>query len=67
MFKKSLEGILSSFQKTIDDLSALSADNLKEVAGNEVRISNLQTTNLELANEASRAVAVREKLVALLA
>lgn len=63
--RKSLETILSSFTKTLNDLEALQSANAKEVAENEVKLSALRLENHELNEEGNQAAKVHAKLTEL--
>jgi hypothetical protein len=67
MFKKtSLESILSTFTKTVEDLRVLQDDNFDEIAENNVKLEELAAKNVALVNENARAAKVEEKINSLL-
>lgn len=65
--RKSLETILSSFTKTLDDLDNLQRINAGKVAKNEVQLSILRQENEELNEEGNQAAKVHAKLAELIA
>jgi hypothetical protein len=64
--KKSLESILSTFTKTVEDLRVLQDDNFDEIAENNVKLEELAAKNVALVNENARAAKVEEKINSLL-
>lgn len=52
---KSLDSILSSFTKTVEDLKSLVSKNDAAVASNKERIASLQSENVALAAESVQA------------
>lgn len=64
---KSLDQILATFNKTLDDLKKLQEGNNKVVDQNNARISYLKACNNELTVEAQRAANVQAKLSELIA
>jgi hypothetical protein len=64
--KKSLDSILSSFTKVVEDLKVLQQDNAKAIYRNEAVINNLKTENLTLESESERASKVQDKINSLL-
>jgi hypothetical protein len=63
---KTLEGILSSFQTTCDDLSALQVANEQLMESKEIQIKDLTLQVQTLEVETKKAGNVREKLLSLI-
>ena len=60
---KTVDGILASFQKTIDNLVSLIDRNDKAVTQKEIDIQGLRAEIQSTNNETNRAESVRDKLV----
>lgn len=60
--RKSLEGILSSFTKAINDLDSLVSQNTAEIAANDAVVQKLNLASAKLQGEADDASAVRKKI-----
>ena len=63
MQPKTVDGILASFQKTIDNLVSLIDRNDKAVTQKEIDIQGLRAEIQSTNNETNRAESVRDKLV----
>ena len=67
MFKsKSLESILSTFTKTVEDLSILIENNAAKIGGNNKAISALLESNTSLQSDINTAANIKDKLTKLI-
>jgi hypothetical protein len=64
--KKSLESILSTFTKTVEDLGVLQEFNFRDIENNTKSIDALTAINNRLRTENERAAKVEEKINSLL-
>lgn len=64
--QKTLEGILSSFTKVVEDLRVLQLQNNEKVDRNQAAIDRLMAQNTSLSTEASRAKTIEENITKLL-
>jgi len=64
--KKNVDTVIASFSKVVDDLIAIEASSLKEVADIEVKVADLIKAKDAANDEASRATAIATKIKALL-
>ena len=62
MFNLKLTKILSTFEKTVNQLEQLIVKNSDEVVRNTDQIQHLQETNLDLIAESTQAKGVAEKI-----
>ncbi len=65
--RKSLNDILSTFNKAIADIDELLAGNGEEIQSNNAEICELQETNLTLLAESASAAKVQQRLSELVA
>lgn len=63
---KSLDRILSSFNKTVEELSQLIDHNAAKTQANSAEIKALEAQNAQLSDEANKASQVRAKINALI-
>ena len=63
---KTVDGIVSAFKKTINDLNAVAEASTSRIASNVDVIKTLEQTNAQLETERSRATAIAKNLSGLI-
>lgn len=66
LFKPTVDSVLGKFQKTVNDLHNIAAENIYLANKNEETIEQLQLLNTSLRHETDRALKIADKISGLI-